>query len=360
MRIARPFPILIALALLAAACGGDDAGKTAGSPPVTTLPPVTTTTTTTTAPTTTTIAAGPASLLNGMPTAEDADAERRVIAVKVDNHPDARPQSGLQDADAVIELLVEAGITRFIALFHTADTDYVGPIRSGRPTDPTLVAPLGATFQISGAQPWVQSIINRSGVNVLGEQSPNTFRIPRGSRAYERTLYGDTTGMREAADNRGYEDVPPSGSWFTFADSPTPTSGTAENVTMSWSRDWPDVRWLWDGGQYQRFNAETPHEWVDQDGEGEQIAADTLLVLTARRYTASPGGQGGSAVPALETVGSGTVYLFYDGEVVEGTWEREEIDQFFTLTTGAGEPMVLPAGRLWVSVFPDDRTVTWE
>jgi hypothetical protein len=345
--------------LLVAACGSDGA-KAAGTPPPTTLPPVTLPPTTTTPPTTT-IATGPPSLLNGMPTPQDADQERRVIAVKIDNHPEARPQSGPQEADAVIELIVEGGITRFIALFHTSDSDYVGPIRSGRPTDPTLLSPLGATFQVSGAQPWVLSLINGAGVNLLGEQRPNTFRIPRGSRAYERTLYGDTTAMREAADERGYENDPPPGPWFMFGDTPTPTTESAAAVDLSWSRDWPSVRWVWDGLQYLRFNGETPHEWVDQDEEGEQIAADTLLVLTATKYTASPGGgQGGSAVPALETVGEGTAYLFYGEGVVEGTWVRENTTDYFTLSDTAGDPMLLPAGRLWVSVFPNDRPITWE
>ena len=362
MRSIRLLIALVAFALIAAACGGDEAEDTTTSAAVTTLPPVTqaTTSSTTTTTTTTTLPTGPPSLLNGMPTPVGADTDRRVIAVKVDNHPDARPQSGIQDADAVIELLVEGGITRFIALFHTSDTDYVGPIRSGRPTDPTLLRPLEATFQISGAQGWVQSLIRARGVDFLGETRPNTFRIPRGNRAYERTLYGDTEGMREVADDRGYPDDPPPGPWFTFGD-PGTADAAAEEVTLSWSRDWSAVRWVWDGEQYTRFNADTPHEWVDADGEGEQISADTLLVLMSRKYTASPGsGQSGSSVPALETTGTGDAYLFFDGSVIEGTWEREAIEDYFTVTKADGSEMVVPPGRLWVSVFPDDRPVTWQ
>jgi len=80
----------------------------------------------------------------------------RVIGVKIDNHWNARPQSGINKADAVFEIPVEANLTRFIAVFHDSDADYLGPMRSGRPTDPTVLAPLNATFIISGAQPWVQ------------------------------------------------------------------------------------------------------------------------------------------------------------------------------------------------------------
>lgn len=355
----RILTLLLVFSLVAAACGGDEEAAPS-STTLTTLPPITEapTTSTSSSSTTTTITPGAPSVLNGMPTDLDADLDRRVVAVKVDNHPDARPQSGIQDADAVIELIVEAGITRFIAMFNESDSEYIGPIRSGRPTDPTLLKSTGGTFQISGAQPWVQGLINSAGVPFLGETSPNTFRIPQGARAYERTLYASSPGIREAADTRGYSDDPPADdSWFTFGDPPANTED-AELVHLSWSGNWPTVNWEWDGEQYVRFNAETPHEWITQDGEAEQMSTDTLLVLTADQYTAS--GSSGSAVPALHTTGEGQVYLFQDGSVAEGTWKRETIDEWFELTTVDGDAMAIPAGRLWFNMFPDDRPVTWE
>ncbi len=364
MRWRRIAIFLTILALLGAACGGDDEAEsstTTAAP----RPPTTTTTvapsTTAATPSTTSSTAAPVgdpSLLNGIPTPTDADADRRVVAVKIDNHPDARPQSGLQDADAVIELVVESGITRFIALFHTSDSEYVGPIRSGRPTDPTLVAPLDALLQISGAQPWVQSIIRNAGVPILSETRPNTFRIPRGNRAYERTLYANTIEIRNVGDERGVDDAPPTGPWFEFSADPTPTTEDVEVAEFNWSPLWPSVRWQWDGAQWLRFNADTPHEWVDIDGEGEQIAADVLVVMMADQYTAS--GSSGSAVPALTTVGEGPALVFHDGGVLEAVWSREEVEDFFALTTPDGDPVSIPAGRLWISVFPDHRTITWE
>ena len=66
---------------------------------------------------------------------------RRVIAFKVDNNLNARPQSGLQEADTVMEILVEGGMTRFLAFYMDKTSSYVGPIRSARPTDPNLVRP---------------------------------------------------------------------------------------------------------------------------------------------------------------------------------------------------------------------------
>lgn len=358
------------IAVAATACSSASADETTTTVALTTLPPVTTTeaptttttstttTSTTTSTTTTTVVPLPQSPLNGVGVVEDLqdNLDRRVVAVKIDNHPDARPQSGLQEADAVYELLVEAGLTRFIALFLESDSEYVGPIRSLRPTDPTLVKPLDATLQISGGQAWVKSVARSYDVPYIGETQPNTFRIPRNGRATERTLFGTTLGMRERADRLGLSDEPPP-MWFEFAE-PTPTAGAATTVDLRWAAQ-TRVRWEWDGEHYVRFAGNEPHNWQDVEGNEEQVAFDTLLVLSARKYTARPSGSG-SSVPALDTVGSGEATLFYDGGAVSATWQRSSADDPFELIAGDGSELVLPGGRLWISVFPTVGTLDWE
>ncbi|MFQ5554843.1 MAG: DUF3048 domain-containing protein [Acidimicrobiia bacterium] len=377
MKTRSPGALLVVATLVAGSCSGSGTTDTTTTASLTTLPPLTTTTsktttiavssTTTTAPPTTTTSSTttttttiplPPSPLNGLGAADETTLDRRVLAVKIDNHPDARPQSGLQEADAVYELLVEAGLTRFIALFLQSDSAYVGPIRSVRPTDPTLVRPLNATMQISGGQAWVKSIVRAADVPYIGETDPNTFRIPRNGRAYERTLFGTTDGMRERADRLGFSDEPPE-PWFEFADTAEP-AGAATSITLEWSTA-TTVRWDYDGERYLRFAGNDPHNWEDVEGGTGQIAFDTLLVLTARRYTARPrSGQSGSSVPALDTVGSGQAILFTDGGVVEATWQRSSLADPFELRTNDGARLAVPPGSLWVSVFPTIGTLTWE
>lgn len=380
MTISKLATALVALVLLATACGGDETGATTTTP-LTTLAPVDTTAGATTAPrdtdqtgttTTTTTTTLPPSPLNGMGVEDEAALARRVVAVKIDNHWNARPQSGIEQADAVYELLVEGGLTRFIALFHHSDTEYLGPIRSGRPTDPTLVKFLGAPLQISGAQSWVSSLIAGYGVKTLGDNGNTTFRIR--TRSAPHNLYGSTIAMREVSDQRGYSDEPPAVPIFDFGD-PTPGVSGADEVILDWS-DRPKVRWEWTGTEYIRFNADTPHNYLalpsEDDTEADttettepevlehQIGTDTLVVLTATKYWASSSSGAGSAVPALDTVGSGAAYVFYSGSVVEGSWERASVDERFELTQSDGTPIIVPAGRIWISIFPDNQTISWQ
>ena len=70
--------------------------------------------------------------------------------MKIENTPEARPQSGLDVADVVYEEVVEGGITRFWAIFNSHAPDHVGPIRSVRRMDPDIVSPLGGVVAYSG------------------------------------------------------------------------------------------------------------------------------------------------------------------------------------------------------------------
>ena len=101
-------------------------------------------------------------------------------------------------------------------------------------------------------------------------------------------------------------------------------------------------------------------EWMDAEGAREQIAVDVLVVLAGTPYVAAPGpGQGGSAVPATETTGSGWVMVFSEGRVIEGTWTRAGYAHPFVLADANGDPLTVPPGIPWISVFPATRTVTW-
>ncbi|MGI9610598.1 MAG: DUF3048 domain-containing protein [Acidimicrobiia bacterium] len=368
MRFVRPAALIVGLALLASACSGDESGPVTTTTAITTLPPVATTlatttttssTTTSTTTTTTTTTLGPQhpSPLNGLNVENPDLLDRRAVAVKVDNHWNARPQSGIQEADLVYELLCEGGLTRFIAIFHHSDSGYVGPIRSLRPTDPTLVAFLGAPLQISGGQDWIQRLASSRGQRLIGDDRVSTFRVR--SRKSPHNLYGNTETMRATADRRGWSDEPPE-PIFTFGEATTPLTPAA-TVTLDWS-DRPEVVWRWDPitESYLRSNRSTPHNWLTLDGDRSQISAETLLVLTARKYTASPSSGEGSSVPALDTLGTGQALLFHDGALLQGSWTRDSYDESFTLALPTGAEMILPPGKLWISIFPTTGRVEWE
>jgi len=359
----RILGLFAALALIAAACGGGSSAETTTTAAATTSSSSSTTsssssTTTTDEATTTrgTVPEVPDSLLspvNGLPAVSEEGLTRRVLAVKVDNHPDARPQSGLPEADAVVELLVEGGFTRFIALFHDNDSVYLGPVRSVRPTDSTIAAALDATLVISGGQPWVQNLAASRGVPLMSEGSTGIFRI--GSRVAPHNLFADTTALRETADSRGHSDefgnpLYEIAGWDTLPDALAPT------IELDWAPG-HQVTWRYQDGEYLRWEGSIEHRWVSRDGQsGGQLSADVLVILVGTQYAATGDGK---SLPATETTGSGQAYVFSEGRVMSGTWARASVDDSFTLTADDGSPMTVPPGRPWVQIFPHNRFLDW-
>lgn len=343
--------IVLCLALVASACGGNESAGTT----TTTTPPAPSTTrrTTTTTTSTTTTLTGTTSPLTGLPVADAAVLDRRAIVVKVDNHPNARPQSGLPNADMVLELPVE-GISRLVGIFHTQDVTDAGPIRSIRPTDWQVAALFGGPLVVSGGQDWVVARNRDNGADIIGEVGrPQTHRSS--ARRAPHNLYGDTEALRTLADQRGYPDDPPRPIW-EFGELPA-GAPAATDIRLRFSGSLV-ADWHWNGTVYERTTNGAPHEWIDREGERSQVTADVLVVLSMETYLADPP-PGGGAARAVESIGSGEAWVFADGAVVSGRWERRSKDDGFTLTTDDGDPMLVPPGMPWVSFFPSDAEPDW-
>lgn len=350
----RHITFVVALGLTIASCSGPEAIETT----TTTVPE---TTTTTSAQTTTTVGTttGPVlatSPINGLPVEDPTLLDRRVLAVKIDNHPNARPQSGINEADAIIEVLVE-GVTRFISVWHQSDAEFLGPMRSGRPTDAYLLPGLNEpTFSISGAQPWVQNLIRSQGIQLTGEVRPATFRSS--ARRAPHNLYMNTSLMREYADSREYPDVGPQEPIWEFG--PLPDGGTEiSSVRMNFSGN--IVNWTWGEteGAWLRSVVGSDSNYRDEDGTEGRIAVPVMVALYGEAYRASPpNGVSGKGLPSTRSIGTGKAFVFADGRVIEGTWERETETDWFTITDEAGNVVPIPAGKIWISLVPGNNGVT--
>jgi hypothetical protein len=306
--------------------------------------------TTTTSLATATTAVPTVSPLNGLPVSDPTLLQRRLLAVKIDNHPNARPHSGVNHADLVFEIRVE-GITRFLTMWLQSDAEFLGPMRSGRPTDATILAALNQpTFAISGAQGWVQQLITSSGINLLTETTPAAFRVS--FRSAPHNLYTTTADLRADADAREYEDLPPTGPIWEFGPMPV-AAAAASGVHIDFRGT--DVDWIWDEttGSWLRSTDGQESGWRDEDGTEGRIGVPVLIGLESEQYS-------NNGLPSSHTTGSGQAWVFAEGKVVEGTWERETETEWFTLTDTEGNAIAIPPGQAWISLVPDTGGLTYD
>ena len=192
---------------------------------------------------------------------------------------------------------------------------------------------------------------------LIGEVgAPTTMRWNQ--RNAPHNLYVNTEEIRNVAGQRGLDQTPPE-PLFVWGPLPATEQADATTILFDWSNR-VDITWEWTGSEYLRFVGDDPHNWRTMEGDiEEQISADTLVVLRAERYTACPSGAG-SCVPAWDTVGQNGAMVFAGGKYVSGTWERDSITEWFTLTTADGQEITVPAGRLWIMVYPDTADILWD
>jgi hypothetical protein len=346
---------VVVLAAVVAACGGGDeeAATTTTEAPATTTTTEAPATTTTEAPATTVadtepatetteVAGEPTMPLTGLPIEDEAVAARPALVAKIDNHPQARPQFGLNGADIVFEENVE-NLTRFAAVFHTNAPAKVGPIRSGRTQDVDLLEALvNPLFVWSGGNPSVTRAIDDSELISL---SPTTtrnqgfFRARRGNEDVEHTLYADTVALYGA-----FTPVfnPPPAALFTYR-GPDEAFNGEEASGVDIEMDGVAVTWTWDPATagYLREQGGRAH-----DTDFGQVSAANVVVLEVE-YRPSPAD---SRSPEAQTIGTGPALVFTGGVLVRGTWSRETSTEPFTLTDANGSVIGLTPGRTWVEL----------
>lgn len=296
----------------------------------------------------------PACPLTGRPAPGGTIPDRPALAIKVENLPEARPQSGLDRADVVYEEPVEGGITRFIAIFQCHGSDRVGPVRSGRTTDPEVLVQFGApAIGYAGGAPPVERAIHRAGlIDVNYDVAAAAYTRDPG-RPAPHNLYTTTKALWKAARSKAGAPDPV----FAYADQIAGKSKRARAVHLPFS-SYSDVYWRWSGKDHvwQRFHGTEPHALTD----GRQVFAANVVVLQVRVAAGSIIDAAGNPSPEVSMTGSGKAYVFRDGRVIVGTWRRPTLADTTALVARDGTPIALAPGATWVELVPDSIGVQIE
>ncbi|WP_420450415.1 DUF3048 domain-containing protein [Ilumatobacter sp.] len=337
-----------AAAILAACSDGEESVDTTLAPETTAA-----STTTTTEATTTTAAAAPETtttvpevlrqpLTGAVVESVDELVARPALVVKIDNHPDSRSNhSGLAVADVVFEEIVE-GVTRFAAVFHTGDSDPVGPIRSGREQDVDMLASLNLPlFAWSGGNPGVTRLIAESPfVDLNQTNSAIGDAYYRGPGSAPHDLYSSTEALY-ALTPSDHPGAPMQ--LLPYVEPGSAFVGREQVVDVDLLMRFTQVRWEWDPENgWARFQDGDRHV----DSVHGEIFATNVVVMVAEYGRSSIDANS----PFAQTLGSGAAYVFSDGQVTTGRWRREAPTDPIDLVDDAGEPIGLTPGSTWVEV----------
>ncbi len=281
---------------------------------------------------------------------------RRPLAAMIDNLAAARPQSGLDKADMVYEVLAEGGITRFFALFQ-GDADVVGPVRSVRHYFLDLVMEHEAILVHCGQSPQAEADIPALKINNINELSGTQGKYFWRSkdRQAPHNLYTSTAQLRQAAAQSGYAaNLSAATPAPIFRRGTMPASAAAAtDITIKYPDSYLhyQVQYQYANGVYLRFSEGKPHAAAPG---GKQLTADSVLV---QYVPAKPIPNDPALRIDVFFVGQGKATLFAGGKTVEATWKKESRSARTEFYDAEGKRLTVPPGRTWVMVVPPETSV---
>lgn len=271
---------------------------------------------------------------------------RPVLAV-INNHPDARPQTGLNEADIVFEFIAEYNITRFAALYQSTFPDEIGPIRSARDYFVDLAAAYDAFFVAHGYSPEAYAMLQSglvdhiNGIDYDGSLfQRSTDRVaPHNSYI---TYENIKIGMKMIGASPNYSVKAP----YAFFD------GTG-NGKISEQASTLEVRY----GQDPNFASsfvydETAQRYKRSSGGLPTVDKETLqqaevanvLVFEADHETIDAKGR-----QSIDLDSGGQALLFQSGGVREIEWMSQS---GMLVPTADGEAIELVPGKTWIHIVP--------
>lgn len=303
----------------------------------------------------------------------------------------ARPQVGLTQAGVVFEAIAETGITRFAAVFQNPTSSAIGPVRSLRPYYLDWDTPFDCTVTHAGGSDEAIAALRKGGQRNLDENYSYMWREDNTGRLWNNLFTSPTDLLQFNADH-GYTTSNPK----TFPrltpeeaveiakqnlNPPECSEDTdcitadqlnrADTVHINFG-NWVNYNTIYNyvpetnayARSYQSGDAHLVYECPaglnqpntkTECGEPKQVAPSAVVAMMVQEHTMADGYHEGIA-----TIGSGTAYIFQNGEVIEGTWDKASQGSQIVFKDAAGEIIKFTPGQLWIAAVPQFGNVSWE
>lgn len=309
--------------------------------------------------------------------------KHRPLGIMIENHQEARPQSGLSSADVLYEAVAEGGITRFLAIYYCNVADNVGPIRSARTYFLDFISEYGSSplyVHVGGAnQPGPADALSQiEDYGWVGLNDMNQFSIgfPTFWRDYDRlghpvstehTMYSTTEKLLQFAGTKRkltFEDED-GVSWtkgfipYSFKEDAVVAERPAtQKIHLEfWTKD-PDyaIDWIYEPANniYKRNNGSKPHTDLNNK---KQLTAKNIVVLKMIETHANDGYEDNQHL-LYRTKGTGRAHIFIDGKETMGTWRKDSRTARTLLFDNTGLPIKLDKGTIWFEILPTDGILT--
>lgn len=261
--------------------------------------------------------------------------------VSIDNNGPARPQSGLDKADRVYEIIAEGGITRFLAIYHSQEADKIGPVRSARYYFTYIVKGHDLPFAHAGGSTQALNLIRELKLKDLDEiyNAGNSFYRTK-DRKMPYNLYTSTELLTKGSEAKKHKFLP-----LKPLEQGAVSGGEEINqIDITYNKVEKylyRVSYQWDGQRYQRFINDSPHKTL----EGNELYTENVIVLAAKTRNVVTD----QLRSEVDLIGKGEALFFTDGKVFKGSWEKPRAESEFKFLY-EGNSMKFNGEHAWINV----------
>lgn len=285
----------------------------------------------------------------------------RPVAVMIDNHLDALPQAGLNNAYIVYEMIVEGGETRLMALFKGQNLEKIGPIRSSRHYFLDYALENDAIYVHFGWSPQAQNDISKLGVNNIngitaGENAKAFWRVR--DKYAPHNAVTNSLNIIEMAKQRNYSTTSNKESVLNYVIEEVDLidGQVAEKVTIPYSY-YNDVKYVYDTQtkRYTRYSRERLQtDWNTE----ENITTKNIIITFVQNTTLNDGENKGRQT--LDNVGTKDGYYITNGKAIKIKCKKTSRSAQTVYEDLDGNEIKVNDGNTFIQICPLNSSVSFE
>ena len=287
----------------------------------------------------------------------DVNTKSRPYAIMINNVAGARKlQSGLQDAYIIYEMMVEGGITRYLALFLDQNTERIGSIRSARHYYLDYALENDAIYVHHGYSPQAREDWNSLGVDRIEvNESTTGWRDKSASKTYEFTLFSSIEKLNNGIGSKRTE--------------------RNKDLLLNYSADEVDLSQLEGAIPANKLNIKysgnTNNNYVyDKDNKfylrsvnnksqddyvtGKQLTVKNIIVYSIK-YSGISGDDKGRQT--IDNIGEGNGYYISNGYAIPITWSKKSRKSQTIYRYNNGQEITVNDGNTFIQIVPESGSI---
>jgi hypothetical protein len=285
--------------------------------------------------------------------ASEAKVNRRPVAVMFDNHPNARWQSGLSQAEVVYEFLVEAPYTRYMGIYLTQEPNSIGPIRSSRPYFVSTLLEYDPIYvRVGGSAQAKKDILQLKIADIDGLSSSNAvlWKNKNVNKKAPHNTYTSMEAIRKTQVDRKYKLV---GEYegFKFHEEDEDLNGLNANKIV--------INYYKDNITSYTYNPEDKLYYRKKDGKDHideldksPIVAKNIIIQDAKTKIIDKEGR-----LNIDLIGEGRGKYISNGKVIDVKWSKKSRNSKTYFFDEKGKEIILNPGVTWIQVVRPDENI---